>query len=264
MPFSMREPPAALRPFVKSLWVGRDAEEDAPPPGARERMLPSGAMHLVIRLSDQPIRLFDGVDDRVGRDLGHAVVGGMRSAPYVRDKSAVHVIGVELRPGMHAGLLGASAAELAERHTPLDDLWGRVAREWRERLSEPATFAAQLDLFAALLARRFGAVRAMHPAVAHALSCIRDTPDVGAIVRATGYSHRRFIALFRHAVGIAPKLYQRVLRFERSLRLLVAHPTMPLVEIALDAGYTDQPHFNREFREFAGISPTEYRRASPV
>src|SRR5262249_5140700 len=137
MPLSMREPPPPLRPFVKSLWVGRDAAEDAPPPGARERMLPSGVMHLVIRLSDQPIRMFDGIGDRVGRDLGHAVVGGMRTGSYLRDKSAVHVIGVELRPGMHERLLGASAAELAERHTPLEDLWGRVAREWRERLSEP-------------------------------------------------------------------------------------------------------------------------------
>lgn len=260
----MREPPPVLRPFVKSLWVSRDAEGDGGAAGARERMLPSGAMHLVIRLSGPAIRLFADVDDHVGRDLGHAVVGGMRTGFYLRDKSQpVHVIGIELRAGMDHRLLGASAAELAERHTPLADLWGRAAVDLRDRLAEPPTLAAQLDLFTSLLARRFGPVRAMHPAIAQALEGIATAPDVGALVRASGYSHRRFIALFRGAVGVSPKRYQRVLRFEHALRLLI-RPEVPMVEVALAAGYSDQPHFNREFREFAGISPTEYRHASPV
>jgi AraC-like DNA-binding protein len=264
MSFLIREPPPALRPFVKTVWVSRESEDDVGV-GARERMLPSGAMHLVIRLSEPPIRLFAGIGDRVGCDLGHAVVGGMRTGFYVRDKARpAHAIGIELRAGMDERLLGASAGELAERHTPLESLWGRAALEMRDRLFEPSTLAAQLDLFTALLARRFAPVRAMHPAVAHALSTIQTVPDVGAIVRASGYSHRRFIALFRAAVGISPKRYQRVLRFERVLRLLIARPPVPMVEAALAAGYSDQPHFTREFREFAGISPTEYRQASPV
>jgi AraC-like DNA-binding protein len=265
MPLLIREPPLPLRSFIKTLWVGRDtADETAEVGTTRERMLPSGAMHLVLRLAGPPIRLFRDVADRVGVDLGHAVVGGMRTGFYLRDKAPAHVIGIELRPGMDARLLGASAAELAERHTPLEDLWGRAARELRERLVEPSTLAEQLELFASLLARRFAPVRAMHPAVAHALTCIQRVPDVGGIVRASGYSHRRFIALFRDAVGISPKRYQRVLRFERSLRLLLADPTAPMVDVALAAGYSDQPHFHREFREFAGISPTEYRQTSPV
>jgi AraC-like DNA-binding protein len=227
-------------------------------------MLPSGAMHLVIRLPDRPLRVFADGDEHVGLDLGHAAVCGMRTGFYLREKSPVHVVGIQLKAGMDDRLFGASAEELAERHTPLEDLWGRAAREMRERLSEPSTLAAQLDLFAALLARRFAPLRAMHPAVAHALSCIQTVPDVGVIVRASGYSHRHFISLFRAAVGISPKRYQRVLRFEQSLPLLLARPAMPLAEVALAAGYSDQPHFNREFREFAGIAPMEYRQASPV
>ena len=264
----MREPPPALRPFVKTLWVGRDPADDAAPIGARERMLPSGAMHLVVRLSDRPIRLFTDVADRVGSDHGHAVVGGMRTGFYVRDKSPVHVVGVELKAGIDERLLGASAEELAERHTPLADLWGRAVAEMRERLSEVPTLAGQLDLFAALLARRLAPVRAMHPVVAHALSCLRDGPDVGTIVRASGYSHRRFISLFRTAaLGISPKRYQRVLRFEQSLRLMIAQPARPMVDVALAAGYSDQPHFNREFREFAGDLadgiPADSHRSGP-
>src|SRR5262245_51000069 len=79
----------------------RDAAGDAPPAGARERMLPSGVMHLVFRLAGPPIRLFRDVDDHVGRSVGHAVVGGMRTGFHLRDRNeSAHVIGLELRAGM--------------------------------------------------------------------------------------------------------------------------------------------------------------------
>ncbi|HJQ83469.1 MAG TPA: helix-turn-helix domain-containing protein, partial [Candidatus Binatia bacterium] len=84
------------------------------------------------------------------------------------------------------------------------------------------------------------------------------------VVDETGYSHRRFIALFRDAVGLPPKLYCRVLRFQEALRLLVVRPPRPLADVALAAGYSDQPHLNREFRELAGVSPSEYRAAAPA
>jgi transcriptional regulator GlxA family with amidase domain len=84
------------------------------------------------------------------------------------------------------------------------------------------------------------------------------------VVDETGYSHRRFVALFRGAVGLPPKLYCRILRFQAALHLLATPPPLPLAEVALAAGYSDQPHLNREFRELAGVSPGEYRAAAPT
>lgn len=262
----MRDPPPALRGVVKSLWVARPEADDAENPGARrERMMPSGIMHLVFRLSGPPIRLFAGLDDARGETFGHAVVGGARSGFYLRDEvPGVHVIGIELEPGAARRVLGVPAGELAERHTPLESVWGGVARGLRDRLAEPRSLAAQLDLFAELLTARLAPIRAMHPAVAHALSLLPDGRDIGTLVRESGYSHRRFIALFRDAVGMSPKTFQRVRRFHDTLRMLIARPELPLVEVALAAGYSDQSHFNREFRELGGISPSEYRRAEPV
>src|SRR4051812_39285919 len=116
-----RVPNAALRPFVTMLWAS-----DAPPePGVtRERMLPTGAMHVVFRLDDAPLRLFDDLGDEVGRSVGHAMVGGARSRFYVRDVSLrTRSVGAMLRPGAAPLVLGIPAAELAEHHTPLADLW---------------------------------------------------------------------------------------------------------------------------------------------
>ena len=75
--------PAALRPFVTSLWASEGTAE--PVPGAREHILPTGRMHLVVRLSPEPIAIWEAGARVV---LGHAVVGGARSVFYVKDVSA--------------------------------------------------------------------------------------------------------------------------------------------------------------------------------
>src|SRR5258708_12734823 len=91
-----RSPRPALRPFLKAVW----ADERAFRGGAeRELVLPTGAMHVVFRL-DHPLHLFDSLEDRCGRTLDHAIVGGARAAFYVRDVSKpIRPVGAQLRPG---------------------------------------------------------------------------------------------------------------------------------------------------------------------
>lgn len=255
----VRVPSPALRPFVKQLWVSEDTVAVA----EREHVLPTGGMHVVFRLSDHPLRLFDAPDDTTGRTVGLAVVGGARAAFYIRDVShPLHSVGAELRPGAAEALLGAPADELAEAHTSLADLWGRSADEARARLLDTNGPGRRLDLFEALLVARLRPGPALSPAVGHALSRFTADADVRHVVAETGYSHRRFIALFRGAVGLTPKRYCRILRFQRTLGQMTA--ATPPADLALAAGYSDQPHFNREFREFVGMSPGTYRRAAPV
>jgi len=260
-----REPRPALRPFVSILWVSDEPIAPGAGVGDRERVLGSGATHLVFRLSDHPVRLYETATDPAGSSLGHAVVGGARGTFYLRDTSRfIRSIGARLQPGAAALLFGVPADELAGRHTPLGSLWGAAAVEARDRLIEAGRPQRQLDLFESLLAARLPTVRGLHPAVAHALARFHTTTDVGEVVDETGYSHRRFVALFRGAVGLSPKLYCRVLRFQDALRRVATQPAASLADLALAAGYSDQPHFNREFREFAGVSPTEYRASSPA
>lgn len=255
----IRLPGPALRPFVRRLWFSEDGTATA----VREHVLPTGAMHLVFRLSDHPLRLFDGAADRVGRLVGLAVVGGARSSFYVRDVSQpMRSVGAELLPGAAQVLFGMPADELAERHTALDDLWGgSAARDTRARILDAGDAVRSLDAFESLLRARLPVVRGLHPAVAHALGRFAAGADVGDVVADTGYSHRRFIGLFRAAVGLGPKRYCRVIRFQQVLDRGAEHASW--VDLALAAGYSDQPHLNRDFRELAGVSPSHFRRASP-
>lgn len=260
-----RPPGPALRPFVKALWASDETVTPCANGADRERVLPTGTTHVVFRLSHHPLRLFDDLDDPTGRTIAHAVVGGPRSTFYVRDVSEpIRSVGAQLQPGVAELLLGVPASELAERHTPLEDLLGPSASQAHERLAEAGGPEQQLAVLESFLAKRLPRIRGLHPAVAHALGRFATTSDVRVVVKESGYSHRRFIALFRRAVGLTPKFYCRVLRFQGALQCVATEPDASWVGLALTAGYSDQPHFNREFREFAGISPGRYRELSPV
>jgi AraC-like DNA-binding protein len=65
-------------------------------------------------------------------------------------------------------------------------------------------------------------------------------------------------------VGLPPKTMARILRFDRAVqRLRADHPDF--AQIAIDCGYYDQAHFNREFREFSGMTPSQFlARRDPV
>ncbi|QSQ27992.1 AraC family transcriptional regulator [Pyxidicoccus parkwayensis] len=255
-----RAPCPPLQPLVRMLWASEGAE--ASTEGGLERVLPTGAMHLVFRLSDSPLRLLEG-----GRpqSVGRTVVGGARASYYVREVSQpVSSVGIQFHAGAAPLLLGVPAHTLAERHTALEDVWGPVVAEMRERLRAEHSPHARLALMEQWLLARLRQTRgALHPAVELALQRFAAGDGVKDVVDATGYSHRRFIVLFREAVGLPPKTYTRVLRFQDALARLARCPDQSWSDLALDAGYADQPHLHRDFIEFTGLSPGRYRALRP-
>lgn len=221
-------------------------------------------MHLVFRLTDSPLWILDSQSGQRVQSIGSSMVGGIRSRFYLRAMSAPSCsVGAVLRPGAAELLFGAPADELAERHTPLQDLWGVPARSVRERLLETRNPADRLAVLEAALAARLPRGRSLHPAVASVIDVMHSLPSVETVVTRSGISHRRFIAHFRRAVGVAPKTYLRIWRFQRALQLFRQGKAISLASLAAEAGYSDQAHFNRDFLAFTGVTPTTYQRLSP-
>lgn len=249
-----------LRPFVRSVWQGGSTART----GAQaENMAPSAEMHIAFRLHGPSVRLIEtgGV-----AAYGHAVACGMRASYYVKETvPGTTTVGAQLRPGAARALLGVTADELAGRHVRLGDLWGdAIVESVLGEMQQARRPEEQLRVLEAFLVARIRPVRGMHPAIANALVGFDPGLRVADQVRESGYSHRTFISLFRREVGLPPKLYARVLRFHAMLKRLEANPAIDWSELALEAGYSDQAHFSREFRQFAGVTPEQYRRIAPA
>jgi AraC-like DNA-binding protein len=171
-------------------------------------------------------------------------------------------MGVHFRPGGAFPFFQAPAGELHNTRLPLDALWAGRAAELRERLLEAPTPLARFQTLERFL--RAAAVRplARHPAVAFALGAFQDMQplSVSAVVERTGWSQRRFIEVFRHEVGLTPKLFCRVVRFQQVVQKVHWQRQVDWADVAVDCGYYDQAHFINDFQAFSGFSPATYLR----
>lgn len=223
------------------------------------RELPSAEIVLVVNLAE-PLT--------VGRRPGHvsapvAFVTGLGYSSLTTSHAGRHSA-VEVRiPAAAARLvLGVPGIELAEQVLDLGDLWGAAAAELVERLAEQ-TWEQRFDVLETVLLARI----AQNPpplldpflVQAHDL-LLRSDGDLPlrALLEVTGWSRRRLATQFSEHLGMTPKALARLVRFRHAERLLRTSGHRSLASIALNCGYYDQAHLNRDFREFAGCTPTAH------
>ena len=221
---------------VACVWAARPTAES---PGL---VLPDACIDVI----------WDGADLYVaGPDTGPVPV------PY---QPGLIFAGVRFRPGRAPGFLSAPASEMLDTRVPLADLWGRAeAGRLADELAGapgPGAAAAVLD---EAMATRAGAAGSPDPVVDGLVALLGDEPDARAAVRtasaALAVGERRLLRRCRAAVGYGPKTLDRVLRFQRAIRLAPRADSLGL--LAALAGYADQAHLSRECRRLAGITPSD-------
>lgn len=232
------------------------------PQHARERVIPTGTMQLIFNLHEDELRVYDRQDYGRFQNLGGSLISGAHSRFVVIDTaSQASTVGVHFKAGGVHPFLGVSASELRDLDVPLDALWGTKATELRDRLLEARTREARFHLLEQALLSQIPRLLTPHPAVALALEEFQDAPGktrVKEVSERTGLSQRRFIELFRREVGLTPKLFCRIQRFQEVIRLVGSGRGAEWAEVALRCGYYDQAHFIHDFQNFSGTTPTDY------
>ena len=237
-------PRGPLSEFVELFWYyrGHDVEY------SKERILPMPNTELIIFLEEGP---------------KWAGISGPQSESFIIERSSMDtILGVHFKPGGIFPFLRFPLSELHGRHVGLDDVWGRqAAGELVCRLHETATIDAKFRLLEEWLQRIAVHPLQHHPAVSFAVTEFKSDSGLTSsarIAERVGFSQRRFIELFRNQIGMTPKLYCRVQRFQGVITRVEKAMDVDWADVALECGYFDQSHFNHDFREFSGLSPTEY------
>jgi len=254
-------PPPPLADLVERFWLCSDA-----PSHLRESILPSGTFELVINLHEDEIRIYDPLQ----RDCCKRFSGAVVSGPYGRcfsidPQQHASMIGVHFRPGGAFPFLGAPATDFANAHIDLETLWGSSAIELRERLYESVTHAERFSVLEQSLLARLHRTPGPHYAVSIALAAFAQrgpAARVADVARHIGLSQRRFILVFATEVGVTPKLYSRLNRFQMVRQRVQKAEMADWARVAVTCGYFDQSHLIRDFQEFSGLSPGEYLRRS--
>ncbi|WP_438035804.1 AraC family transcriptional regulator [Sorangium sp. So ce204] len=259
------QPPEPLRPFIRSLWI----YDSYRPAHLVDRVLPTGTLEIVIPLGGKRLSW----TEPTGRDgtCRTALVSGPRQSAFdVPTAPQARLVGAHFHPGGAWPLFGLPMDALTDQHHPLDDLLGASARDFVERIDGAATNMERLATLSAYFLDRARARRASHAAVLATVRRAARGSTEGAIaaeVAASGLSHRRFIELFRREVGLTPRDFLRVQRFQRALDI-AARSGRAGADLAYEAGYSDQSHWILECRKHSGLTPRELlarqRGARPI
>jgi AraC-like DNA-binding protein len=253
----VRDPHPRLRPYVGRYW-GFDERNTGP---VRRRELPGGSVVMILGLGPE-LRELDPRDPSRALWSHSAFVAGVDDTSVLTEHDGVsYGIDVVLDPLVATMVLGIPMHALARRVVALEDLLGRSGGELLEQLQDAPGWAERFDILDAELSRRLANAVPPSRAVAWAWGQVvasEGRVEVSALADELGWSRKHLSARFREHVGLPPKVIARVLRFQRAVRLLDERNGDRLGEIALDCGYYDQAHFNRDFRAFAGSTPTEY------
>jgi AraC-like DNA-binding protein len=251
-------PPAPLSSFVKCFWYW----QGAPQTHAQERLMPNGEPSIVFNLLHEPMRIYDADNLSRYQSYGQAVFSGARTSCFVIDTAQEdRVFGIQFQPGGAFPFFRMPASEFENASADLGDLWPHAARELRERLLATQTIDAMFVLATQYLLTRLVRPLELHPAVRFARRQFCTRPHqirVASVLGQIGLSQRRFIQIFHEQVGLTPKAFCRVQRFQRILATVHGEREVDWPDVALCCGYYDQAHFIHDFREFSGLTPTQY------
>lgn len=265
MRYRVFPPPEALSGLVEHLWTIEPDCCDRPP-----------QLTLSFFATSSPCIVFqhdEGYSAITHRRLGSirqpcdrsnptSFVRGPITQPFeLTTKGTVVAVGVELKPQALSTLLGIDATNLCDRSLPLGSF---AADHLSERLLDAATLYERISMLTRFLASKTAVARSDDYSVMQSLRSVDShvgAMHVGSLVRAARLSERQFERRFSRTVGMPPSLYLRIARFQASVRLMKAGRINNFSELAYDLGYTDQSHFNKDIRDFAGCTPTDLLRA---
>lgn len=252
-----RHVPKPLDRFIDFLWYW----EGDPAAHAREVITPSRGFGILISLHNDELAWYDGDGYRRTNKLKGIAINGPHAKHFAIDAHQPHIMGVSFKPGGAWPFIGPAAHELADTHLSLEDIWGRDAERLHQRLVQAPTPDDKLDILFDSLVRIAPRAFEHDPAVALALQRFDVMPhrvSIAQTARDADLSAKKFIRLFTDQVGLTPKLYLRVARFERVMDRIALAPQIDWWDVVERHGYYDQPHFIREFKTFTGFTPTEW------
>jgi AraC-like DNA-binding protein len=249
--------PAHLAGMVEVIWQTEGTTTEP-----QDRHYPSPTIELLVNLGPS----FRLVEPAGAESFETTWLAGIQHGPVVCEQPPRHgVLGIRLTPAGAYALLARPMHEVSGLVLDLHDLVGHAAEELAARCRDAVTVEQRFRVAAAWVPARVAWSRPVDPVIAWAATRIESSGGavpIGELRAETGFSKARLVAAFRDQIGVAPKLYARIVRFSRLLGAL-QDGGAPLSDVALAAGYYDQPHMNAEFREFTGLAPRELLSAGP-
>jgi AraC-like DNA-binding protein len=232
-----------------------------------DRFLPDGNTEIIIDLTEHPQHIYDNETLQQIQICRYAWVSGVRTQPItIPSGRGSRMLIVAFKKGKAFPFYPFPINELTGTVSEADLVFGRKFHFLREQLLASKSPGQMFQLVECFLLQQAG--DALHRdtstrCIDYALSSIIYQPTIRRLHRLSdeiGYSQKHFIDLFRQHVGVTPKQYLKIMRFQKAICAIEQDEFTQWNRISLESGYYDQAHFINDFKHFSGFTPNEYMK----
>lgn len=216
--------------------------------------IPSGCLHLVFHRGG-------GLNLQSGSLQPKNFLRGQFSTyGSLLSQGNIDMIAVIFHPlGWHP-FLHCSMKDVYNSYLPMEDLEDKALNRLKSSLGSEEKVEVCMELIELFFENRLTELGYPYKRIENAVGQLVHSPhlDVGALAVNACWGYRQFKRVFTDYVGMGPKEYSKVIRFQRVLYLLQTHPKMEMADVAYACGFYDASHLVKDFRLFSGCSPTQY------
>ena len=229
-----------------------------------DRFLPNGDTEILIDFNDVPQYIYDNDSLKEIQACNRVWTSGVRTEPItIPSGNGATMMVIAFKKGMAAPFFPFPMDEIRDSVVDADLVWGGDFARLRERLLDESDIPGRFRIVEEFLLSRFRSKLDLNPCVAFATDEMIHRPDEWNIRRMNekiGYSQKHFTEMFRRHVGVTPKAYLKIMRFQKAVRTIDTAQVIDWPTVAADCGFYDQSHFIHDFRHFSGFTPEQYSK----
>ena len=229
-----------------------------------DRFLPNGDTEILIDLHDGPQYIYDNENLKEIQACHHVWASGVRTEPItIPSGTNSSMMVITFKKGMAAPFFPFPMNEISDSVVDADLVWGNGFVSLREKLVETRDIVTRFRILEDFLITKFAAKMTLNSCVEFAVREMSERPDEVSIARMNnkiGYSQKHFTEMFRKQVGVNPKAYLKIMRFQKAVRTIDAEYNIDWGTVALECGFYDQAHFINDFKHCSGFTPEQYAK----
>lgn len=227
-----------------------------------DRFLPDGNTEIIIDLTDQPKYILDNESLKPIQSCQQVWASGVRTE-FITLPSTINaaMFLIYFKKGMASSFYPLPMYELSDRVVDADLIWGETFGLLREALLGRQSISDKFRYTEQFLLRNFSGNMKTNVCVEFALENIIKQPSnlrLEWLNKKIGYSQKHFISMFKEHVGVSPKAYLQIVRFQKVIQDIETSKSVDWIHIAHESGFYDQAHFINDFKRFSGFTPEEY------
>ena len=250
-----------LSPALSKYLAAMVYNKDYYPEHKMDKYLPDGTMNIVFELTGTPKYIFDNSSQKRVQKCEEVWFSGVLKDYITISADHEEMMVVVFKPGAGFPFIQQPMDLYVNKVVPAHEVFGTAILSLLAELKEPSPPIEKFQTIEKWLLQRLQPDDFYTNIIGYAINEIENASaqlSISSLAERTGYSQKQLIELFKKYVGITPKQFHRIVRFNEILKAIEKEKQISWSSIAVDCGYFDQAHFIKDFQSFSGLNPGKY------